>query len=163
MRLALAVAAIGPVAVGGVLAARTGDLQPMLAAPAVVFGVAAATGPALYIAIAAAGSAPSLAAVFRAFCLAVGAFGIGLAGLLLPATFLALSSVSPATTAIATSAAIAGAGYLGLRRLARELKDARSATPRASALGTVVFVVWALATVGIAGPLWWDLAAEVAS
>jgi hypothetical protein len=40
-------AAIGPVAVGGILAARAHDASPMLAAPAIVFGVVAATGPAL--------------------------------------------------------------------------------------------------------------------
>lgn len=162
--LALAMAAVGPVAVGGVLAARAGDIQPMLAAPAIVFGVVAATGPALYIASAAAGNAPSLSAVIKAFGVALGAFGIALAGLILPAAFLALSSVSPTTTIVAASAAIAGAGYLGFRRLAAELKaQAISVTASASALGTVVFAVWALATMGIAGRLWWDLAVEVAS
>jgi hypothetical protein len=157
MSLAIAMAAVGPVAVGGVLAARAGDIQPMLAAPAIVFGVVAATGPALYIASAAAGNAPPLAAVVKAFGVALGAFGIALAGLILPAAFLALSSVSPTTTIVAASAAIAGAGYLGFRRLAGELKAT------ASTLGTAVFVVWAVATMGIAGRLWWDLAVEVVS
>ncbi len=152
-------AAIGPVAVGGVLAARAGDIQPMLAAPAIVFGVVAATGPALYIATAAAGNAPPLAGVVKAFGIALGAFGIALAGLILPAAFLALSSVSPTTTIVAASAAIAGAGYLGFRRLAAELKPPGAASP----VGTVVFAVWALATMGIAGRLWWDLAVEVVS
>ena len=154
--LALAMAAVGPIAIGGVLAARAGDIQPMLAAPAIVFGVVAATGPALYIASAAAGNAPPLAAVVKAFGVALGAFGIALAGLILPAAFLALSSVSPTTTIVAASAAIAGAGYLGFRRLATELKTT-------SPLGTAVFVVWALATMGIAGRLWWDLAVQVSS
>ena len=90
--LAIALAAAGPVTVGGILAARAHDTSPMLAAPAIVFGVVAATGPALYIATAAAGNAPPLAAVIRAFGVALGAFGLALAGLLLPAAFLSLSS-----------------------------------------------------------------------
>jgi hypothetical protein len=159
--LATAMAALGPVAVGGILAARAGDASPMLAAPAIVFGVVAATGPALYIAMAAA------------------------------------------------TAAIAGAGYLGLRRLAAELRPpgrtgasagpsvgastgpcagastgpsaGASAGPSAgvsvgpsagpsaevsigpSLLGGIVFLTWAVATAAIAGRLWWDLAVEVVS
>jgi hypothetical protein len=189
--LATAMAALGPVAVGGILAARAGDASPMLAAPAIVFGVVAATGPALYIAMAAAGTAPPLAAVIRAFGTALGAFGTALAGLILPAAFVALSSVSPETTIAAATAAIAGAGYLGLRRLAAELRTAgrpkasaetsaeasagasgqvaaevaaemaAEASIGASLLGGIVFVTWAVATAAIAGRLWWDLAAEV--
>jgi hypothetical protein len=162
--LAIALAAIGPVAVGGILAARAHDVSPMLAAPAIVFGVVAATGPALYIATAAAGNAPPLAAVIRAFGTALGAFGIALAGLILPAAFVAVSSISAATTIAAATCAIAGAGYLGLRRLAAELKAGTSETPiGASLVGGVVFLTWAVATAAIAGRLWWDLAVEVVS
>lgn len=152
----VALAAAGPVAIGGILAARAGDPSPMLAAPAIVFGVVAATGPALYIALAAAGHAPPLAAVVRAFGVALAAFGVALAGLILPVAFAAASSVSAVTTTAATTAAIAGAGYLGLRRLARELGAG-------SLAGGAVFVVWAVATATIAGRLWWDLAVEVTS
>jgi len=163
--LAIALAAAGPVAVGGILAARTHDASPMLAAPAIVFGVVAATGPALYIATAAAGNAPPLAAVIRAFGIALGAFGLALAGLILPAAFVSLSSVSVGTTVAATSGVVAIAGYLGLRRLASELKAAGSLdiTAGASLAGGVVFVIWAIATASIAGRLWWDLAVEVVS
>jgi hypothetical protein len=163
--VAFALAAGGPVAVGGILALRAHDASPMLAAPAIVFGVVAATGPALYIATAAAGNAPRLAAVVRSFGVALCAFGIALAGLILPATFVALSSVSATTTIAAATGAVAIAGYLGLRRLASELKAAAGVdiTPGASLLGGLVFVVWALATAGIAGRLWWDLAVEVVS
>src|SRR5258705_3966052 len=59
--VAIALAAAGPIALGGILALRAHDPSPMLAAPAIVFGVVAATGPALYIASAAAGNAPPLA------------------------------------------------------------------------------------------------------
>jgi hypothetical protein len=157
-------AAAGPVAIGGVLAARAHDASPMLAAPAIVFGVVAATGPALYIAMAAAGTAPSLAAVVRAFGVALGAFGVALAGLILPVAFAAASSVGSSTTIAATTGAIAGAGYLGLRRLARELEAGRVAvTSGGSLAGRAVFAVWAIATATIAGRLWWDLAVEVAS
>jgi len=162
--LAIALAAAGPVAVGGILAARAHDASPMLAAPAIVFGVVAATGPALYIATAAAGNAPQLAAVIRAFGVALGAFGLALAGLLLPAAFLSLSSVSVATTLTATSGAVAIAGYLGLRRLATELKaHSPDAGIQPSLVGGVVFLVWAVTTAAIAGRLWWDLAVEVVS
>jgi hypothetical protein len=164
--LATALAAAGPVAVGGILALRAHDASPMLAAPAIVFGVVAATGPALYIATAAAGHAPPLAAVVRAFGTALGAFGIALAGLILPAAFVALSSVSPATTIGAATCAIGGAAYLGLCRLASELRPGGTgdeAPLRAPLVGTLVFVAWAVATAAIAGRLWWDLAVEVVS
>jgi hypothetical protein len=45
--MSVALAAIGPLAVGGVLAARLQDLAPMIAVPGVVFAVAALTLPAL--------------------------------------------------------------------------------------------------------------------
>ncbi len=156
-RLAMTMAALGPIAIGGVLATRASTLTPIVAAPAIVFGVVAATAPALYIATAAAGHAPRLSVAARAFGVALGAFGIALAGLILPAAFLAMSSVSATTTIVATTAALAAAGYLGLRRLARELDIS------ATVLGLLVFVTWSAATAGIAGRLWWDLAAEVVS
>ena len=160
----IAMAAAGPVAIGGILAARAHDASPMLAAPAIVFGVVAATGPALYIAMAAAGNAPPLAAVVRAFGVALGAFGIALAGLILPVAFAAASSVSSSTTVAATTAAVAGEGYLGLTRLAAELRSGRSSSTAGTSLaGSAVFVIWAIATATIAGRLWWDLAVEVAS
>lgn len=161
--VAIALAAAGPVAAGGILAMRAHDPSPMLAAPAIVFGVVAATGPALYIATAAAGNAPPLAAVIRAFGIALGAFGIALAGLILPAAFMSLSSVAPETTIAAASGAVAIAGYLGLRRLASELRPAGEVAQTASLIGGIVFLVWAIATAAIAGRLWWDLAVEVVS
>jgi len=163
--LATAMAALGPVAIGGIIAARSHHASPMLVAPAIVFGVVAATGPALYIAIAAAGDAPPLAAVVRAFGVALGAFGLALAGLILPAAFAAVSSVSPAMAVVAATAAVSVAGTLGLWRLARELAaPGKRANPTGSRLvAGAVFVAWAAATLTIAGRLWWDLAAEVAS
>ena len=157
---ALVMAALGPVAIGGILAIHATSATPLVAVPAVVFGVVAATAPALYIATATAGSAPSLSAVVRAFGVALGAFGIALAGLLLPAAFLSLSSVAPSTTFIVATAALGGAGLLAMRRLAREL-DPKAMKP--SLTSGVVFLVWSAATLGIAGRLWWDLAAEVMS
>ncbi|MBL0217691.1 MAG: hypothetical protein IPQ07_27920 [Myxococcales bacterium] len=157
---ALALAAIGPVAIGAILAVHGSSPTPLVAVPAVVFGVVAATAPALYIATATAGTAPSLGAVVRAFGIALGAFGVALAGLLLPAAFLSLSSVSPSTTFVVATCALGGAGLLALRRLAREL-DPKAMRP--SLTSGVVFLVWSAATVGIAGRLWWDLATEVMS
>lgn len=150
----LAMAAAGPVAIGGVLALRAGDPSPLAVTPAIVFGIAAATCPALYIAIAATREAPSLAGVVRALGTAAGAFGVALAGLVLPALFLSLSSVSSMTTFAVCSAVLAGAGLLGMVRLAKEL------APK-TFMGGLVCLTWAFATLGIAGRLWWDLASEV--
>lgn len=157
---ALALAALGPVAIGAILAIRGETPTPLLAVPAVVFGVVAATSPALYIASAATGTAPSLAAVVRAFGIALGAFGVALAGLLLPTAFLSLSSTTPSTTFVVASAALGGAALLALRRLATELTT-ESVKP--SLTSGCVFLVWSAATLGIAGRLWWDLAGEVMS
>jgi hypothetical protein len=159
---AIALAAAGPVAIGGILAARLHDPRPMVAAPAIVFGVVAATAPALYIATATTGHAPPLAAMARAFGTALGAFGIALAGLILPAAFAALSSVSPGTAIAASTAAIAAAGLLGLHRLASELAAGRPGRRRSLA-GGAVFLIWAASALAIAGRLWWDLAVEVGS
>ena len=156
-----AMAAAGPVAIGGILAARAHDASPMLAAPAIVFGVVAATAPALYIATATTGNAPPLAAMARAFSIALGAFGVALAGLILPAAFVALSSVSPSTTVAVSTAAIAAAGLLGLRRLASELRAGRGEAAPWSLPSSVVFLIWAGAIATITGRLWWDLAVEV--
>jgi len=155
----LGLAAAGPIAIGAILAVHGTSPTPLVAVPAVVFGVVAATAPALYIATAAAGTAPSLATVVRAFGVAIGAFGVALAGLLLPAAFLSLSSVSPSTTFVVATAALGGAGLLALRRLGKELAPARVT----SLTSGTVFLVWSAATVGIAGRLWWDLAQEVLS
>jgi len=154
--LALALAALGPVAIGGILAAKSGVPTPLAAVPAIAFGVMAATSPALYIAIAATGDAPPVGRVARALVIGLGAFGIALAGLVMPAAFLSLSSISPVTTVAMTSLALAGAAVLGLARLSRELQTRTAAA-------STIFVVWAAATLGIAARLWWDLAAEVLS
>lgn len=156
----MVLAACGPFAVGALIAARTGTYAPVAAVPGVVFGVIAATSPALYIASAATGTAPPLAAIARAFVVALGAFGVALAGLLLPATFLALSAVAPMTAFVMASAAIGGAGVLALHRLAIEL---RAEWKQPSLAASAVFLVWWVATLGIAGRLWWDLAGEVLS
>ncbi|MCE9577821.1 MAG: hypothetical protein K8W52_32100 [Deltaproteobacteria bacterium] len=155
---ALALTAVTPVALGGLLALRTGHLAPLGAVPAVVFGTLAATSPALYIASAAVGTAPPLPLVARAFATALGAFGVALAGLILPAAFLALSSVEPRTAMIVASGAVGAAALLGLRRLAIELAP-DPLTPRIG--GSVVFLIWTAATLGIAARLWLDFAVEV--
>jgi hypothetical protein len=152
----MALAALGPLAVGGIVAARAQVVAPLFTTPAILFGVVAATAPALYIGLAATGDAPPVAKVVRAFGVAFAAFGITLAGLLLPTTFLAASSTSEETSYAVASAALAAAGILGLARLARELKGAE---PRISA--SVVFGIRAIATGGIAGRLWFDLVQEL--
>ena len=161
--LPFALAALGPVAIGAIVAATSGTVTPLAATPAIVFGVLAVTAPALYIAITAAGNAPSLAAIVRALGTALGAFGMALAGLVLPATFLALSAVTLGTTLAVATAALATAGVIAMRRLHRELDAARPPTVRTSWTSRCVFAVWAFATLGIAADMWWSLATEVAS
>jgi hypothetical protein len=92
----------------------------------------------------------------RAFRVALGAFGVALAGLVLPAAFLSLSSIEPWTTVAMCSAAVAWAAVVALRRLATELGSR-------TLLGSAVYVAWAIATLGIGGRLWWDVAREVVS
>jgi uncharacterized membrane protein len=150
----LALAAAGPIAVGAVLALRAGDASPLAATPAIVFGIAAATCPALYIAIAATKHGPSLTEVARALAASFGAFGIALAGLVLPALFISVSSTANLTTAVVCSVVLGGAAMIAMVRLATEL------APRSFG-GVLVCIVWALATLGIAGRLWIDLTSEV--
>ena len=153
----IALAALGPLAIGGIVAARAEVLAPVFSTPAILFGVVAATSPALYIALATTGDAPPVARVARAFASAFAAFGVVLAGLVLPAAFLAASSTSAVTTYAVATVALGGAGLLALVRLAREL-----ASPDRSVFATAVFFGWAAATAGIAGRLWIDLVQEVA-
>src|SRR5215468_7674269 len=86
--LALAAA---PIALGGIVALRFGVISPVVMVPAITFGVVGVTSPALYIATAASGDAPTLAQMARAMTVALAAFGVALAGLILPAAFLSLS------------------------------------------------------------------------
>jgi hypothetical protein len=154
--ISIALAALGPVAVGGIVAARAEVITPLLSTPAILFGVIAATAPALYIALAATGGAPPVSKVARAFGVAFAAFGVALAGLILPAAFLAASSISPMTTYAVATAVLGVAGILALVRLARELSS-----PDGGLGGSIVFFVWAAATAGIAGRLWLDLVQEL--
>ncbi len=156
MRFGLALAAVAPVAIGAILVAKSGDLAPLLGAPAIALGVGVATSPALYIALAASDSAPAIGGVARAFATALAAFGMVLCGLVLPAAFLSLSSLVPMTTVLVLSGALGGAAMLAFWRLALEL------APR-TASAKLVFGVWAFATLGIAARLWLDLAAEALS
>lgn len=150
---AIALTAAAPIAVGAILGARAGELAPVVAAPAIVFGVVVATAPALYIAIAVTGDSPPLAAVARAIGVALCAFGIALAGLVLPAAFLSLSSASPIASTFACTTALGAAALLAVTRLTREL-ELRTIGAR------ILFAVWAIALLGISARLWWTLGLE---
>jgi hypothetical protein len=138
---------LAPVALGGIVAARTALLTPLVAVPAIVLGVVAATAPALYIASAAAGQAPPLGTMIRAFGRSLSAFGVALAGLVAPAAFLALTAIAPLTAIVVTSTALAAAVGLALWRLHDEL-----GRPALAIYGT-----WAVATLALAGRLWWEV------
>jgi len=150
----LALAALAPAAVGGILTAHFAAVPPVAVTPAIVLGVIAATSPALYIALAATGEAPRVPAVARAIAVALAAFGIALTGFVLPATFLSLTAVTDPTPIVLATIALGGAAVLGMRRLARELA-------LSSLSSWLVFSVWSIATLGIAGRLWWDMAREL--
>jgi|LNFM01.1.fsa_nt_gb hypothetical protein len=154
IRAGLVFAAIAPVAAGALLFARSGHAAPLVVTPVVALGVAAITSPALYIALAATGGAPSPAVVARAVAMALAAFGIALAGLLLPTAFLSLSAVSPWTAVAVVSTALGAAALIALVRLGSEL-DLRGLAGRG------VLVVWAMSAVGVAGRLWFDVLVEV--
>jgi len=150
----LALAALAPAAIGGILASHFEAIPPVAVTPAIVLGVIAATSPALYIALAATGEAPRVPAVARAIAVVLAAFGIALCGFVLPATFLALTSITDATPIAMATIALGGAALLGMRRLSRELA-------LSSLSAWLVFAVWSIATLGIAGRLWWDLTREL--
>ena len=161
----VALAALAPIALGGIVALRAGQPSAIVAVPAIVFGVVAATAPALYIAsavTAASGGnrAPTIAGTARAIAIALGAFGIALAGFVLPAAFLALTTTSNSTTPIIATAALGGAGLVALRRLGRELHTA-AAPPASTIAPRVVFAVWSIATMVIAARLWLEFTQEV--
>jgi hypothetical protein len=153
--LSLALAAAGPVAIGAILALRFQTPSPLGMVPAITFGVVGVTSPALYIATAISGDAPTLAQMARALQLSLGAFGIALAGLILPAAFLSLSSIESITTIGVATVALAGAAVLALVRLAVELGREK---PTTSLLRVFVFGAWTIATIGIAARLWWTFA-----
>lgn len=155
-RAGLVLALLAPVATGAILVAKGATLSSIVGAPAIALGVVAATSPALYIALAATGDAPGLAQVARAMTVALAAFGIALCGLVLPAAFLALSSLAPLTAIAVVTVALGGAAALAMWRLAIELSLQRTAAQ-------LVLAVWAISTLGIAGRLWIDLAREVLS
>ena len=155
----LGLAALGPIAVGAIVAVRFGDATPLAAAPAITFGVLAVTSPALYIATAAVGDAPPLGQMVRALATALAAFGVALAGLILPAMFLAWSSVDPMTTVVIASGALVVAAMLAARRFSIELAVGRAPSMTRGA----VFAGWAVATLGLAAKLWWSFASGVAS
>ena len=163
--LAIALAALGPVAVGGILAARAHDASPMLAAPAIVFGVVAATGPALYIATrrrrqraAARGRDPRVR--HRARCVrhrarrADPAGGVRRGVVDLGGDDDRGGDVRDRGRGVPRAAPA--------RRRAQGGRHQRGAA-RASLVGGIVFLTWAVATAAIAGRLWWDLAVEVVS
>lgn len=155
----LALAAVAPVAIGGIIALKFGIPTPLVMVPAITFGVVGVTSPALYIASAASGDGLALGDVARALRAALAAFGVALAGLVLPAAFLSLSSLERSTTVGIASAAIAGAALLAAARLASELAGARPMT----ATRILVFSCWAIATLGIAARLWLSFTSEVMS
>jgi hypothetical protein len=153
----VALAAAGPVVVGGLLALRLGSPAPLVALPAVVFGVTALTIPALYIATAAIGSAPAPHAIGSAVGRALAALGVTLLGVAAPLGFLLATSSSAATWLALGSLAIAAAALLGVVALHRALFVEHFVSPSRDGL----FVVWAAVALGIGARLFADLALEL--
>jgi hypothetical protein len=148
-----AVAALGPLLAGAVLALCSRDPAPLFAAPAIVAGVLVVTLPALYIGSAASGSAPPAGTLIAAGLRGLAALGLVLAGLAGPALFLAATSegsqVGPAVVTL--SYAVAGLFGLGV------LRGALFAGQAWSLRRELLFVGWATLALLIGARLWFDL------
>ena len=155
----LALAAAGPVAMGAVLGARIASVSPVLALPVIVAGVTAVTAPALYIATAATGSAPSAQTMATAVVRALTALGVVLLGLAAPVAFLVATTTSVAAGVVVSSLALGAASLAGLSALHRAL----FAGQPGSLLRDGLFAAWAVVAMIIAGRLYLDLAVGVAS
>jgi hypothetical protein len=153
----LAAAAVaGPLAVGGILAARVGAVAPLLALPLIMLGVAAVTTPALYIATAATGAAPSARAMAAAVGGALGATGIGLLGLVAPLVFLVATTTTVGSGVALVSLAIAGATMIGLIALHGTLFPPVAIGASRPWLQQLLFVGWAVVAMIIAARLYLD-------
>jgi hypothetical protein len=153
---ALAFAAAGPVAVGGVLAARLQDPVPLIAVPAVVFAVAALTLPALYIATAVCGAAPPMGRVMRAVGRALCSLGLVNAGFALPLLFLGVSS-SAGTAFVLGAVTVAASALIALKVLYAGLYEGAFPVVGRGAL----FWTWAAVVLVIGARLFGELMAEV--
>jgi hypothetical protein len=150
----VAVAAGGPVALGGVLATRLASLEPVIALPAIVLGVTAVTVPALYIATAATGSAPSADRMAAAVGRGLGALGIVLLGLAAPLLFLVATSAAANTWIWFGLASLGAATMFGLGALHRSL----FAGQVPSLVRDGLFLTWAAVAVLIGVRLYGDFA-----
>jgi hypothetical protein len=150
----VACATAGPVALGGVLATRLASVEPVIALPAIVLGVTAVTVPALYIATAATGSAPSAERMASAVGRALAAIGLVLLGLATPVWFLVATSSEMFTAVALGSATLAAAALFGLAALYRTLFTGQ--VP--SLVRDGLFLTWALVALVIGARLYGDLA-----
>ena len=155
----IACAAAGPVALGGVLATRLAAVAPVVALPAIVLGVTAVTVPALYIATAATGSAPSAEQMAAAVGRALAAIGLVLLGLAGPLLFLVTTSSEPLTGLALGSAALAASAMFGLGALYRSL----FAGQVPSLVRDGLFLTWAIVALVIGARLYGELALGVVS
>ena len=134
-----AAAALGPIALGAVLGAPTGNAFPNLAlVPAIVVGLTASTVPALYIATAITGSQMTAAGLARAVARGLEALGIVLLGLLAPLALVLATSTTPWLTVLLGGTTIAVAAVLGMRRM----RAALIAHGGGNVVDGVLFVVW---------------------
>lgn len=154
--MSVAFAAIGPVAVGGVLAARLQDLAPMIAVPAVVFAVAALTLPALYIATAVCGAAPPIARVMRAVGRALCSLGLVNAGFAAPLLFLGVSA-GEKTAFVLGAVTVAVSAVVALRVLYAGLYEGSFPVVGRGML----FWTWAVIALVIGARLFGEMTAEV--
>jgi hypothetical protein len=152
----VAFAAAGPLAVGGVLAARLQDPAPLVAVPSVVFAVVALTLPALYIATAVLGAAPPIGRVMRAVGRALCSLGLVNAGFALPLLFLGASAGEGTAFALG-AATVAVSAVIALRVLYAGLYEGTFAVTGRGML----FWTWAVIALVIGARLFGELTAEV--
>jgi hypothetical protein len=149
----IALAAAGPILLGGVLSARLGEIAPLVALPLIVAGLTALTIPALYIGSAAIGAAPAPDAIAASVGRALASLGAALCGLAVPLAFLVATSATGVGVGLG-SVALVVASLFGLGALYRGLFSGQPP----SFLRDGLFGVWALVALGIGARLYADLA-----
>jgi hypothetical protein len=117
-------AAAGPLLAGAILGLRSGPRAMLIMAaalPAIAFGAAALTTPALYAGSAVLGQQPSLRAVATAVGRCLLAFGLALLGLSPLALLVAATVTSPEGASGRVVFLLVVAGAVALRRLCGEM------------------------------------------
>ena len=139
--LSITAAAVGPVVLGAIIGSPGGPFaaaHDAMTVPALVFGVTLIMVPALYVATAIAGAAPSARGFGRAVGLGLRSCGVAMLGLAAPAAFLVATGEDAEVGFVVGAAVLATGILIGLRALYRTL----FAEPRTAVIHVVVYFGW---------------------